>query len=187
MRVIVNSRAYQAGIESNEWNATDVENFSRQFPRRLSAEQLMDGVAAATGSRPNFSEVPPDTTASQVPDPHVGKEGFLDVFGRPSRESPCECERRSDFSLPQALNLVNGRTISESVADPKGRVTKLIVSGVDDKKVVEELYLASIGRLPSASEAASGVHYLSGAGGRAARAQDLLWALVNSKAFLYNH
>ena len=187
MRVIVNSRAYQAGIESNEWNAHDVENFSHQFPRRLSAEQLMDGVALATGSRPNFAEVPPDTTASQAPDPHVGKEGFLDVFGRPSRESPCECERRTDFSLPQALNLVNGRTISEAVADPKGRVTKLILSGVDDKKIVEDLYLASLGRAPNAAESASSLQYLAGAGGRAARAQDLLWALVNSKAFLYNH
>jgi hypothetical protein len=187
MRVIVSSRVYQASIDSNEWNATDTENFSRQFPRRLSAEQLMDTVAAATGTRPVFPEMPPDTTASQAPDPHVGREGFLDVFGRPSRESPCECERRSDFSLPQALNLVNGRTISESVADPKGRVARLILSGADDKKVVEELYLASIGRMPTAAEAASGANYMTGAGGRTARAQDLLWALVNSKAFLYNH
>jgi hypothetical protein len=189
MRVIVNSRAYQAGIETNEWNAVDLENFSHQFPRRLTAEQLMDSVAAATGSRPVLAEVPPDTTASQVPDPHVGKEGFLDVFGRPSRESPCECERRSDFSLPQALNLVNGRTISESVADPKGRVAKLILSGVDDKKIVEELYLSSLGRLPTAAESSNGTQYMAGntGGGRAAKAQDLLWALVNSKAFLYNH
>jgi len=187
MRVIVSSRVYQASIDTNEWNALDNENFSRQFPRRLSAEQLMDAVAAATGSRPVFQEMPPDTTASQAPDPHVGREGFLDVFGRPSRESPCECERRTDFSLPQALNLVNGRTISESVADPKGRVTRLVLSGADDKKVVEELYLAAIGRMPTASEAASGASYMTGAGGRTARAQDLLWALVNSKAFLYNH
>ena len=67
-------------------------------------------------------KVPEDTTASQLVDPHIGKEGFLDLFGRPSRESSCECERRTDFSLPQALNLVNGKTISDAVADPKGRV-----------------------------------------------------------------
>ena len=187
MRTITNSRAYQASIDANEWNATDTENFARQFPRRLSAEQLMDAVALATGSRPLLAEVPPDTTASQVPDPHVGKEGFLDVFGRPSRESPCECERRSDFSLPQALNLVNGRTISESVADPKGRVAKLILSGVDDTRIAEELYLASLGRLPNAAETKRALDYLAGPGGRTSRAQDLLWALLNSKAFLYNH
>lgn len=187
MRVIVNSRAYQAGIETNEWNSLDTENFSHQFPRRLSAEQLMDGVAAATGTRPAFLEVPPDTTASQVPDPHVGKEGFLDVFGRPSRESPCECERRTDFSLPQALNLVNGRTISTAVADPKGRVAKLILSGVDDRKVVEDLYLSALGRIPTTAESNAATQYMAGAGGRASRAQDILWALLNSKAFLYNH
>ena len=84
---------------------------------------------SATGARPRFPEVPPDTTAAQLPDPHVGKEGFLDLFGRPSRESACECERRADLSLPQALNLVNGKTISDAVADPKGRVAKLVLSG----------------------------------------------------------
>lgn len=187
IRTIVNSRAYQASIETNEWNAPDLYNFSHQSPRRLSAEQLMDGVAAATGARPNFPEVPPETPAAQLPDPHVGKEGFLDLFGRPSRESACECERRADLSLPQALNLVNGKTISDAVADPKGRVAKLVLSSASDKAIAEDLYLASLSRLPNASEADTAMKYLSGSGGRAARAQDLLWALVNSKAFLYNH
>ena len=76
----------------------------------------------AAGVRPRFAEVPDDTNASQLVDPHIGREGFLDVFGRPPRESSCECERRSDFSLPQALNLVNGRTISDAVADSNGRI-----------------------------------------------------------------
>ena len=81
----------------------------------------MDAASLASGTRPRFPEVPEDTKASQLVDPHIGKEGFLDVFGRPPRESSCECERRSDFSLPQALNLVNGKAISEAVADPKER------------------------------------------------------------------
>ena len=71
----------------------------------------------ATGVRPVFPEAPPDTRAEQLTDPHIGKDGFLDLFGRPPRESRCECERRSDLSLPQALNLVNGKTISDAVAD----------------------------------------------------------------------
>ena len=70
----------------------------------------------------------------QFVDPHVGKEGFLDLFGRPARESSCECERRSDLSLPQALNLVNGKTISDAVADGSGRVTKAVVSGRSDRR-----------------------------------------------------
>jgi hypothetical protein len=186
MRTIVNSRVYQTSIETNDWNATDRDNFSHAFPRRLSAEQLMDAVADAAGARPNFPEAPEDTSASQVVDPHIGKDGFLDVFGRPLRESACECERRTDFSLPQALNLVNGRTISDAVADPKGRIAKLVLSGKSDAAMVEELYLASLGRPASAEERDRGVKYLSG-GPRALRAQDLLWALVNSKGFLYIH
>ena len=185
MRTMVNSRAYQASIVTNEWNAGDSTNFSHMTPRRLGAEQLMDAVAQATGARPNFPEVPEDTLASQLPDPHVGKEGFLDLFGRPTRETACECERRTELSLPQALNLVNGATISEAVADPKGRVAKLVLSGRSDAAMVEELYLASLSRLPSKAESESGLAYLMG-GSRTGRAQDLLWALLNSKAFLYS-
>ena len=184
MRTIVNSRTYQASIVTNEWNTDDRDNFSHAIPRRLAAEELMDAVSSAAGVRPRFPDVPEDMAASQLVDPHVGKEGFLDVFGRPARESSCECERRSDFSLPQALNLVNGRTISDAVADPNGRVAALILSGTSDEAMVDELYLAALGRLPTSEERQRGFTYLS-SGAKASRAQDLLWALVNSKAFLY--
>lgn len=186
MRTIVNSRTYQAGIETNEWNERDHENFSHAIPRRLTAEQLMEALTLATGVRPRLPEVPPETKAVQFVDPHVGKEGFLDLFGRPARESACECERRADLSLPQALNLVNGKTISDAVADANGRVTKAVVSGRSDRELVEELYTAALSRLPTAEESGAAMKYLQSSG-RAERAQDLLWALVNSKAFLYNH
>ena len=184
MRTIVGSRTYQSSIVTNEWNANDRDNFSHAIPRRLSAEELMDAVSSAAGVRPRFPEVPEDTSASQLVDPHIGREGFLDVFGRPARESSCECERRSDFSLPQALNLVNGRTISDAVADPKGRVAKLILSGKSDEVIIDELYLAALSRQPTLEERQRGVTYLS-TGAKGSRAQDLLWALLNSKAFLY--
>jgi hypothetical protein len=187
MRTIAQSRTYQASISTNEWNQNDFENFSHAVPRRLSAEELMDALALATGVRTSFPEAPPDTNAEQLTDPHIGKDGFLDLFGRPQRESSCECERRSDLSLPQALNLVNGRTISDAVADGNGRVAKAVLSGRPDRDIVEELYLASLSRPPSAAELESGVKYLRSGAGLASRAQDLLWALVNSKAFLYNY
>jgi hypothetical protein len=186
MRTIVSSRTYQASIVTNEWNVGDRDNFSHAIPRRLSAEELMDAVASAAGARPRFPDVPEDTGAAQLVDPHIGREGFLDVFGRPARESSCECERRSDFSLPQALNLVNGRTISDAVADPKGRVANLVLSGKSDEAIVDELYLAALSRLPTHEERQRGWTYLSN-GAKASRVQDLLWALVNSKAFLYNY
>src|SRR5712692_88286 len=186
MRTIVNARTYQAGIQTNAWNADDKVNFSHAMPRRLSAEELMDGIALAAGSRPKFAEVPPDTKAEEFLDPHVGKDGFLDVFGRPARESSCECERRSDISLPQALNLVNGRTIGDAIADPKGRVAKLILAGASDRAIVEDLYLGSLSRVPSPKEYDTAVSFLKPGESRAAWAQDLLWSLMNSKAFLYN-
>ena len=184
MRTIVRSRTYQASIVTNEWNAGDRDNFSHAIPRRLSAEELMDAVSAAAGATAHFADVPDDTAASQLVDPHIGREGFLDVFGRPSRESSCECERRSDFSLPQALNLVNGKTISDAVADPKGRVASLILNGTSDEAIVNELYLAALSRPPTLEEHQRGLKYLSAAA-KGSRAQDLLWALLNSKAFLY--
>ena len=187
MRTIANSRVYQTSVATNEWNEKDGENFSHAAPRRLSAEELMDAIAFATGVRPVFTEAPPDTRAEQLTDPHIDKDGFLDLFGRPSRESSCECERRSDLSLPQALNLVNGKTISDAVADGAGRIAKAILSGKPDRDLVEDLYLASLSRPPAAAELESGLKYLRMGPGRAARAQDLLWALVNSKAFLYNY
>ena len=187
MRTITNSRTYQASLATNEWNANDTENFSHAVPRRLSAEELADALTLATGVKPNFPEVPPDTRAQQLPDPHVGKDGFLDLFGRPSRESSCECDRRSDLSLPQALNLVNGTTISDAVAEGNGRIAKAILGGKPDRDLLEEMYLATFSRFPTPAELDSGLKYLrSGSMGRAARAQDLLWALVNSKPFLYN-
>jgi hypothetical protein len=186
IRTIVSSRTYQAGIETNEWNQSDQVNFSHAVPRRLNAEQLMDAVTQATGVRPDFPEVPADTTAEEFPDPHVGKDGFLDLFGRPLRESACECERKTDLSLPQALNLINGKTISDAVADQNGTIAKSLMAGATDKDLVEELYLRTLSRKPTAAELDGGLTYLRGGRQLAARAQDLLWALLNSKAFLYN-
>jgi len=186
MRAILNSRTYQAGIETNEWNAHDDVNFSHARPRRLSAEQILDAMAQATGSRIQFPETPPDFRAEQLPGPHVGMGGFLDLFGRPARETSCECERRNEMSLPQALNLVNGPTLAEALADPKGLVANLILAGASDRELAEEIYLAVLSRLPDAQEYDKALTYLQKGPSRAARAQDLLWALLNSNAFLFN-
>ena len=95
-------------------------------------------------------------------------------------------QRQVGERLPQALNLVNGKTISDAVADPKGRVAKMVLAGKAESAIVEELYLAALSRPPSKSEAEQAVKYLAG-GPKAMRAQDLLWALLNSKGFLYSY
>jgi hypothetical protein len=112
--------------------------------------------------------------------------GFLDLFGRPARESSCECERRGDISLAQALNLVNGAVVADTIADPDGRVARLILSGASDQKIAENLYLATLSRPPDESELASSIKHLRDGNNRTERAQDLLWALLNSHAFLFN-
>ena len=186
IRTIVNSRTYQLSFHANEWNDDDESNFSHAAPRRLTAEELYDGIYIATGTKPFVKELPKDFTAEQFPDPTIGKGGFLDLFGRPERQTSCECERRSDVSLVQALNLVNGSTIAEAVADENGRVARLIVKGASDKDLIEELYLAALSRPPEPRELDYAETYMAKGMNRAERAQDLLWALLNSNAFLFN-
>ena len=90
------------------------------------------------------------------------------------------------MSLPQALNLVNGNTLARAVADPEGRVSTLIVSGASNQELVEELYLATLSRIPTAAENESAEKVLKQADSRARAGQDLLWALLNSNGFLFN-
>jgi hypothetical protein len=187
IRTIVNSRTYQLAYKTTPSNAEDEINFSHALPRRLSAEQLFDGVHRATGVRPKLPAVPKDSLAQDVPDPSIAKGGFLDVFGRPERQTSCECERRGDVSLVQALNLLNGATIADAIADPEGRIAKLVLAGANDRKLVEEIYLSALNRSPEGNELDFALTYLGkGGSARAERAQDLMWALLNSNAFLFN-
>jgi hypothetical protein len=186
IRTIANSRTYQLSFNANEWNMDDETNFSHALPRRLNAEQLFDGISIATGTRPFFKEAPAGFTAEELPDPKVGKGGFLELFGQPDRQTSCECERRTDVSLVQALNLLNGATIADAIADEHGRVSKLILTGAADREIVEQLYLAALDRKPEPKELDLAQTYLGSGMNRAERAQDLLWALLNSNAFLFN-
>jgi uncharacterized protein DUF1549/uncharacterized protein DUF1553 len=186
IRTIVSSRAYQLTVETNQWNSDDSINFSHQSPRRLNAEQLLDAIVVASGVGLRFDGVPAGFRAAELPDSKVNEGGFLDLFGRPPRESPCECERRSEVSLSQALNLVNGPTIADAVADPTGRITRGIAAGRSDREIIEEIYLASLSRFPGPSDFQLAEDYLAGPGARQEKIQDLLWALINSPAFLFN-
>ena len=186
IRTIANSRTYQTSISTNKWNENDQLNFSHFIPKRLPAESLLDALSVATGTRIEFPDVPPDFTAQELPGPHIGKGGFLDIFGRPGRESACECERRNDMSLPQAMSLMNGPTLAEAVAGSDGVVAKTILAGGSDRELVEELYLSALSRFPTPGEVDDALTYLRKGPSRAGRAQDLLWALLNSNAFLFN-
>ena len=146
----------------------------------------MDAISVSTGSRMVFKDVPKDYLAEELPDSKVGMGGFLDLFGRPQRESPCECERRSEVSLKQALNLINGPAVGDAVADPDGRIARLILKGAPDREIIQDLYVATLDRPPTAEEVQKAQDYLKGSKNRTEKAQDLEWALLNSYAFLFN-
>jgi hypothetical protein len=185
LKTIASSHTYQRSFKTNQWNEDDAENFSHFTPRRLTAEQLFDAIMIASGSPVTLPGVPQGFRATQLPDPNI-QIGFLDMFGRAPREIPCECERTVDVSLAQTLNLINGPTVSEAIVHPQGLIAKALSANMEQKPLVEEVYLAVIGRLPTEEELATSNDYFTAVPNRAEAAQDLMWALMNSPAFLFN-
>jgi len=183
MRLICNSRTYQLSIGANKWNSDDKVNFSHALPRRLSAEQLLDAISVATGMRPKVGPMPSGMRSVEAPDGMVDGNEFLALFGRPKRQSACECERTSNVTLSHAMSLINGSTISDAVQSGDNRIKKLIDNEADDKKVIDEIYLSVLNRRPVEKEYAA-VDFKEGS--RLEVAQDLMWALLNSPAFLFN-
>jgi len=144
----------------------------------------MNAVAIATGTVPKVPGLPDGMRPEDAPDGMVEGNDFLKLFGRPKRESACECERTSNVSLAHALNLVNGQLISDSVDDPNNAIAKLVSKETDNRKVVDEIYYLTLSR--PATDAEHTAIDLGAGGQRLHVAQDLAWALMNSPAFLFN-
>jgi hypothetical protein len=155
-------------------------------PRRLSAEQMLDAVDMAAGTREKFPDVPLGYRASSLPDVGFASR-FLDVFGRPRRVVVCECERSTGASMSQALLLMSGTQLQRKVSDPTGRVARLAKGKVAPELIVEELYLASLGRKPDSSEMKAAIEAMGQAANSREGAEDLLWALLNCREFQFNH
>lgn len=155
MRLIVRSRAYQTSLETNRWNEEDTLHYAHAVARRLPAETLFDCISVATGHRPEVPGVRPGTRADELLDPSMTTpDNFLSLFGRPPRESACECERTSGMSLGQALNLVNGPTLADAIEDSKSSIAEMTKYERDPKRVIEELYLRFLSRPPTEAETA---------------------------------
>ena len=153
MRLIGKSRTYQLSVESNKWNADDKVNYSHAIARRLPAEVLLDAVYRVTGSVSNIPGVPPGTRAAALPDSGVElPSGFLTTFGRPARESACECERSSGMQLGPIMALVSGPTLADALADPASELTRLVSSQGDDNKLINELFLRTLNRPATPAE-----------------------------------
>jgi hypothetical protein len=153
LRTICKSRTYQLSVRTNRWNEDDEINYSHAIPRRLTAEALFDSIYAATGSTPKLPGVPAGFRAAQLTDAGATIP-FLDDFGRPVRESSCECERSTGMVLGPILKLINGPTVADALADPESKLSKLVAQQPDDTLLIEEVFLRFLGRKPTESEMA---------------------------------
>jgi hypothetical protein len=186
LREIALSRTYQLSSRTNDTNVDDDRYFSHAYVRRLGAEQLLDCIGQATGVAERFKGFPPGTRAAQLPDGEF-VHPFLTAFGRPARALACACERDEDSNLGQALELVGGDAIEAKLQAPDGRLARLLDSGASDAALIEELFLAALGRFPQTIEQAALIDRLRTASERRAAAQDLLWGLLNHREFLFQH
>jgi hypothetical protein len=163
LRTMCRSRVYQETITTNRWNQDDEINYSHALARRLPAEVLYDALHRATGTVSHLSGMPVGLRAVQQLDSKVEvPSGFLDLFGRPARESACECERSSSMMLGPVLNLVNGPVLADAIKDPDNRIARLIKTEPDDAKVVEEMFFGILCRPPTEEELAAGLKALKG-------------------------
>jgi hypothetical protein len=188
IRTILRSRTYQSGSAAsrdNEWTG----KYAAYYPvRRLGAEVLFDAIADAAGTVEKFPGQPPGLPASRLPDGEY-QHPFLTAFGRPARALACECEREADTTLGQALHLSGGRTFDDLLRKPGGRIDKLLAVGKSNDDVTDELFLATLGRLPTTEERAVAVKRLPAVGSpqRKGAIEDLLHAMVNHPEFVFQH
>ncbi|MCH2107070.1 MAG: DUF1553 domain-containing protein [Planctomycetes bacterium] len=155
LRLICSSRTYQLSLATNEWNEDDGVNYSHAMARRLPAEVMYDAIHRATGSEVKLSGQRPGMMATELVDSTVeAGDGFLGLFGRPARDSVCECARSNNMSLGHALSLVNGPTVGDAIADGDNEIAELVRYEPDDAKVVEELFLRVLARTPSPEQTA---------------------------------
>ncbi|MFM2097326.1 MAG: hypothetical protein RIS70_4450, partial [Planctomycetota bacterium] len=188
VRSICTSSVYQLSAEPNEWNRDDKQNFSRYYPKRLNAEVLLDAIDQVTATSTSFGPIPSGTRATQLPDNGFNSY-FLTVFGRPESSSACECERSSEANLAQSLHLLNSAEIQGKLTAANARADQLSKDANRPHPAkIRELYLATFGREPTSDEIAIAIAHLEKNVQEPKRAyEDIVWALINTKEFLFNH
>lgn len=187
MRTIMRSQAYRLSSEPNATNLTDLRNHSRSYRRRLPAETLLDAVCAVTEVSETFSGTPTGTRAKQTWNQKLTSQ-FLDAFGRPNSSADCPCERDAKPSIVQALHLMNSSKLQDMLVDKNGRAARLAKSDTLPPKIIEELYLACYSRLPEAEEMSIALRaFALPETTRQTAIEDVMWSLLNSAEFVFNH
>ncbi len=188
IRTIMNSAAYQRSSRANETNQQDDRYYSRYIIKRLPAEALLDALAQVTGAPTEFPGYPPGTRAMQLPEPV--NSYFLQIFGKPPRVLTVESERSSAPSVTQALHVINGATLNQKLRAPGGVVETFVKLGVSDEMLIDHIYLAALSRRPSKEETAKLLALMDSGkddGARRQAIEDIVWGVLTSKEFLFNH
>jgi len=188
LRTIMNSQVYQLAGESNPASSADGENiYCTHFrAKRMTAEQLLDAVDFACGTQEKFTDVPLGYRAISLPDSKFASS-FMDIFGRPRRVATCECERSEDANMMQALLLMSGNLLNRKLSEKNSRISKFISNKVPMDKAVDEVFLATLSRLPRDQEKKEALAELALAQNPKEGLEDLLWSLLNTREFLFNH
>ncbi len=184
IRTIMTSRLYGLSSQPTAENRSDNRFYSHYLVKRLSAEPLLDAIDHATGVKTKFPNLPLGTRAIDLPDAEYN-DYFLNTFAKPRRTSVCECERSPDANLAQALHTLNGDTLAKKIADKNGFVTQQLATKPDHEDLVRRLYLNALCRLPTEAELDYSRQLLSESATPEEAYEDLLWALINSKQFLF--
>jgi hypothetical protein len=187
LRAILRSNTYQADHRSNSWNRQDRLYFSHQWPRLLTAEQLMDAVHQTVGTDLALGPLPAGTRATQMPAPDVVKIDFLRVFGQPERDTVCDCERNDDSNLGMAIELFNGTLVHEKLRDSNNRFQRSLSKAEPLETIITDLYWAAFSRPPADAELKHALQYCSDRSSPAVGLEDLGWALMNTEEFLFQH
>jgi Protein of unknown function (DUF1549)/Protein of unknown function (DUF1553) len=192
IRTICTSRTYQLSAMPNEYNAADKQSFARYYPKRLQAEVLFDAVAKLTDSPTAFPGLPNDkfapNRAIMLPDESFASY-FLDVTGRPQRISACECERVNEASLAMTLHLLNSQEVQDKIARPGGRADQMAKDSRPDAEKVTELFVLATGSKPSQEKLDLALEHIEKHRGTKTvkvAYENIVWALLNTKGFLFN-
>lgn len=188
---IAGSRAYRLSSQPTSSNRLDTQSYARFYPRRLKAEVLLDAFSQVLDVPTVFpgdrgGKFPTGTRAIELPDENVSVH-FLDVFGRPDRRSACECERTDDPALAQALELVSSKEIQRKLSEKAGYATRLATNGKSHSENIPRLFLRVFARRPGEIELRTALEYLESESDRSEAYQSLLWALLATNEFLFNH
>lgn len=184
MKQIMTSRVYQLDARPRPENAAIGHLYVHYNVKRMPAEALLDAIDFACGTQEKFGGVPLGTRAIELPDPNYTSY-FLDTLGRPQRVIACECERTAQPNLAQVLHIANGEVVNRKLADKNGRLTRL--EKQDDDDAIDELYLVTLSRRPTKVEQQAAREVISGTKTRREGLENLLWALLNSREFLFVH